>query len=170
MMVITNLNDLLDLELQHLHSMEEQITKTLPAIIRETDSDDLRGALSDHLLTTQEQLARIEGVLEIRNIKRDGIIDQSVANMLKEAQELTRFITDPGIKDVAIIAGADKIEHYEMAAYENAINLAKHLNVEREYIDNLEKTRREEKAAADKMKSLANEKGILERIEDAVID
>lgn len=168
--MITNLNDLLDLELQHLFSMEKQITETLPKIIRNVSSDDLRNALNDHLLTTEEQLVRLQEILSGRNIKPDSIIDQGTANILKESQDTAGTITDPGIRDVAIIGGAEKIEHYETAAYEGAITLAQHLNMDKKYIDNLQTSQNEEKDAANKLATFTKEKSLLEKIGDTLVE
>lgn len=154
-MKINNMTELLNSHIQSLHNIETQIVAALPQMINEADSQELKDTLSKHLEVTKDQLSRIEEICRQRNILIDGKIDEGIKNILLEGQNLISQIDNPALKDSAIMGGTEKVEHYEIAAYQSAKTLADKLDMD-DVSDKLGETLKEEKLAANKMSMLAS--------------
>ena len=135
---ITDLRELLKHELKDLYSAETQIIEGLPKMIEAARNPQLKKALSDHLKVTRDQKARldeIEEVLNYKNEKKDnngGFFAnlfkssegqqhcKAMEGLIKEAQSLMKEDMAPDVMDAALIAAAQKIEHYEIGSYGTA--------------------------------------------------
>jgi len=142
-------------QLQDLYSAEQQIIKALPKMIEETQSDELRNALNEHLQVTQTQAGRIETIFEELGEKAEGEKCKGMEGILKEGSELVKDAGD-GVRDAAIIAAAQRVEHYEMAGYGTARTYATLLGFD-EAANSLEQTLEEEKEADQTLSGLAEE-------------
>lgn len=150
-----NLNDLLTHELQDLYSAEEQILGALPDMIEGAGDPELQKALRTHQAQTEGHRARIEFVAEQLGVKLDGMTCKGMAGILKEASDLVGKQKDQAVRDAAIIASAQRVEHYEMAAYGTAAHFARALG-HGDAARRLEETLEEEKAADALLSNIAD--------------
>jgi ferritin-like metal-binding protein YciE len=153
-MKLENLTDVLHHELKDLHSAETQLLEALPAMAQATMTESLRDAFEAHLEETREQVQRLEEVAEILGMGITGETCEAMEGLIQEGEELIED-NDPGIAlDAALIAAAQRIEHYEIAAYGSASTFAKQLGHDKaEKL--LHKTLEEEKAADEKLNKIA---------------
>lgn len=152
-MPISNLPQLFSHVLSDLYSTEKQIIEALPQMIEASTDEKLRAALQEHLEVTQTQLDRLNTIKQTINFDTDMVCD-GIKGVLTEGQKSLAEITDLTTKDAAIIASAQKVEHYEMATYGTAQEFARLL----EYDDEaqlLEESLNEEKKADSDLSTLA---------------
>lgn len=134
-------------EIQDLYSAENQLLQELPKMMRVAASDELKEALNQHYKNTQDQVERLEQIFFILGVKEKERSCIGLSGIFKEGLEvLTRPQTTE--KDVAIIAAAQKAEHYEIAAYGTAKLHAKCLELGE--IASLLDATLDEKSATDK--------------------
>ncbi|PWU22716.1 ferritin-like domain-containing protein [Candidatus Cerribacteria bacterium 'Amazon FNV 2010 28 9'] len=162
---ISNLTDLLQSLLADLYATEQAIIAALPEMIDDTMDTKLHDALQEHLDTTKEQLSRLETInteLEFSTTKDAEGIDA----IIHATQQIVNAIIDSATKDAAIIAAAQKVEHYEIASYGSAAEFARQLKFN-SVASLLETTLGEEKDADAKLTSIAQgglfQKGVNEK-------
>jgi len=143
-------------QLQDLYDAEHQIIKALPKMIQAAQSDGLRAALNEHLNVTKEQANRIEQIFRGMGEKPKAEKCKGVQGVIKEGDDLIGEIKNEDVRDAAIIASAQRVEHYEIAGYGTARTYADLLD-ESEASDLLQQTLDEEKEADEKLTSLAGE-------------
>jgi len=154
-MKLESLRSLLIEQLQDLHSAEEQIIEALPKMIEKTNDPSLKSALNEHLTVTRQQLGRLGRIFdEITDADRDEQTCKGMEGLLKEGEEIVKAKGDPETRDAGIIASAQRVEHYEIAAYGCARTFAQLLN-RRDWAQLLQQTLDEEKEADQKLTSLA---------------
>lgn len=141
-------------QLRDLYDAERQIIKALPKMIRAASSEDLKRALEEHLEVTKEQEQRIARIFENHGDKVKAQKCKGMEGVLKEGAELVEKGWDTQVLDAAIIAAAQRVEHYEMAGYGCAHAYAELLGDD-EAGELLEKTLTEEKDANDKLTELS---------------
>ena len=118
-MAANSLQELYVAQLQDLYDAEQQIMKALPKMIQEAQSDELRAALSEHLEVTKTQAERIESISEELGTDPKNEKCKGMEGVLKEGSELLKE-TGEKVRDAAIIAAGQRVEHYEMAGYGTA--------------------------------------------------
>jgi len=165
-MKIDNLEELFKVQLQTLYDIEVQLINALPLLIDSAKSDGLKNALNQHLEVTKKQRQRLEEIGRDRDMDLEGKSDQGMMHILLEGQRLVNQIEDPEIRDSAIMGGTEKVEHYEMAAYQSAKTTAHKLD-DKEVADKLDETLKEEKQAADSI-SLMAQGGLMGKINQAL--
>lgn len=153
-MKITNLEQLLEDELKDLYSAEYQLLKALPAMAEAAESKDLRALFDKHLEQTQTHVQRIEEVCRDLNIEPSGKTCAGMAGLIKEAEEVIDSDMDAEPKQAALIGAAQRVEHYEIAAYGTARAHAKQLGYVKVY-EILTQTLNEEKDTDQKLTQLA---------------
>jgi ferritin-like metal-binding protein YciE len=126
-MKLQSLNDVLVHELQDLHSAEQQLIEALPKMAGAATNDKLRTAFNDHLGETRHHLERIEDVCSQIGISPSGERCKGMEGLIREGDEIITAAGDPAAKDAALIAAAQRVEHYEIAAYGTARTLADEL-------------------------------------------
>lgn len=156
-MATRTLKDLFIHSLSDIYSAEKQMTKSLPKMARAATSPDLRSAFEMHLEETQGQIGRIDQVVEASGIKLQRIKCVAMEGLVEEGQEQIAEIEKGPVLDTALIASAQKVEHYEIASYGSLIALAKQLG-ETAAVELLGETLKEEKATDEKLSLLAEEK------------
>lgn len=104
-------------ELKDLYSAEKQIIDALPRMISGAGNPDLKKALKEHLDVTQKQVKRLDKVFADLEFSPRGSKCGGMEGLLKEGASLLKEKTDPDVLDAAIIAAAQRVEHYEIAAY-----------------------------------------------------
>ncbi|KXV03148.1 hypothetical protein CR51_18255 [Caballeronia megalochromosomata] len=155
-MTATTLNDLFIHALSDVYSAEKQLTKALPKLARAATNPDLAAAFTAHLEETRGQVERIDRVVEVSELKLKRIKCVAMEGLVEEGQEQIDEIEKGPILDAALIAAAQKVEHYEIAAYGTLATLAKKLG----YNDGMKlllATLEEEKATDEKLTLLAKQ-------------
>lgn len=125
------LQDLFLDELRDIYWAEKHLVKALPKMQKAATSEELATAFEDHLAVTQEQVARLEQVFELLGEKPRGKKCEAMEGLVKEAESVIQD-TEEGssTRDVGLIIGAQKIEHYEIASYGGLAQVAKTLGLE----------------------------------------
>jgi|SRR4051812_20989596 len=132
-------------EIADIYDAEQQILKALPKMVEAVSSDELREALEEHRVQTEGHVERLEQIFaEIGEQPKKKC--KGMAGLLAEGEEMIKEDLEPELKDAAIIGAAQKVEHYEIAAYGTARTFAAYLGNERA-IELLEETLEEEKEA-----------------------
>ncbi len=114
------LEELLVDELKDLYSAEKQIIAALPKMAKAASSPDLRRAFERHLEETRRQLERLEQIGEDLEVKLSGKKCKGMEGLIDEGKELMEEDLDENALDAGLIGAAQKVEHYEMAAYGTA--------------------------------------------------
>jgi ferritin-like metal-binding protein YciE len=153
-MKINNMEDLFLHELRDLYSAEKQLTKALPKMAKAAGSDNLREAFESHLEETQGHVERLERIFEELGKAGRGVTCKAMQGLIEEGSEALELDTDDAIRDAAIIAAAQKVEHYEMAGYGTVRTFAELLGHDAA-ARLLQETLDEEKAADEKLTDLA---------------
>ncbi|MFY9792861.1 MAG: ferritin-like domain-containing protein [Candidatus Sulfotelmatobacter sp.] len=104
-------------QLQQLHSVETQITDALPKMIQSATEPQLKNALQTHLQETKGHVARLEQILNQATGSVDSKKSKGMAALITEGEDVIKDAADNSVRDAGIIAAAQKVEHYEMAAY-----------------------------------------------------
>lgn len=141
-------------ELKDIYSAEKQIVKALPKMIKAASSAELKIALQNHLGETENQVTRLEQISKNTGKPLTGKKCKAMEGLIEEAKETLEEDATPPVKDVAIIAAAQKVEHYEMASYGCARTYAKLLG-DTKSIELLQKTLDEEGKADKTLTSIA---------------
>ena len=145
-MSLDTLHDLMIAELRDLYSAETQIVKALPKMAEGAKTPSLRTAFENHLGETKEHIARLEKIFGMLNVSKSGKKCKGMEGLLEEGGEMLGEKGDDTVRDAGIIASAQRVEHYEIAAYGSTHAFAM-LMGHTEIADLLEMTLNEEKAA-----------------------
>lgn len=155
-MKIASLRDLYIEQLRDLYDGENQIIKALPKMIEATESEELSSALEEHLEVTRQQAQRLETIFQGLGENAKGEKCKGMEGIIKEGSEVIKEDMTETVKDAAIIAAAQRVEHYEIAGYGTVRTYAELLG-EEEAVDLLQQTLDEEKEADEKLSGLAEE-------------
>ncbi|MCC9137379.1 ferritin-like domain-containing protein [Pontibacter silvestris] len=155
-MKLNNLKDLLIHELKDVYNAEQQITKALPKMMEATSSDKLKSAFQEHLDVTKMQIERLDKVFDIMGEKASGEKCKAMEGIIKEANSMMSEKADASVMDAALIACAQRVEHYEIAAYGTVCAYAKQLGMN-DVLDLLMATLDEEKQTDEKLTAMAKE-------------
>jgi ferritin-like metal-binding protein YciE len=119
-----SLKDVLQEQLEDLHSAEEQLVQALPKMAQAANDVELQGAFQQHLEETRGHLKRVEEALGELGVSRPSEECKAMKGLIAEGEELIQKDGDPVAKDAALIGAAQRVEHYEIAAYGTARQLA----------------------------------------------
>ena len=150
----TTPRDLLIQEIKGLYSSEVQLMKALPRMARAAKQSDLKNAFARHLDETRRHARRIEEMMIRLAVSPRGKRCKTMEGLLEEGREGLAGIASPGMRDLALIAVAQKIEHHEIAGYGCARTLADMIG-ESELADALQETLDEEGAADKRLTEIA---------------
>ena len=153
-MKITNLEQLLEDELKDIYSAENQLLKALPEMAQAAESKDLRASFEKHLEQTRTHVQRIEEICRDLKIEPSGKTCAGMGGLIKEGQEVIESDMETEPKQAALIGAAQRVEHYEIAAYGTARAHAKQLGYVKAY-EVLTQTLNEEKDTDQKLTQLA---------------
>src|SRR5580698_1801673 len=126
---ISQLKEVFVDQLKDLYSAETQITKALPKMAKAATSPDLKKGFELHLEQTKVHVTRIESICKALGEKPTGKKCAATAGLVEEGAEAIEEKATPEMKDVMLIAAAQRVEHYEIAAYTSACSLAKALDL-----------------------------------------
>ena len=143
-------------ELRDLYSAENQLVKALPKMAKAASSDELRQGFEEHLEQTKEHVARLEQIFEALDESPKGKKCMGMEGLIKEGAEAMEEDFEDAVMDSALIGAAQRVEHYEIAAYGTTLEFANLLG-ETEAASLLEETLNEEKETDEKLTELAKE-------------
>ncbi|HTL56488.1 MAG TPA: DUF892 family protein [Candidatus Limnocylindrales bacterium] len=139
-------------ELADIYDAEKQLIKALPKMVKAAENDQLREGFEEHLQQTEEHVRRVEQVFERFGEKAKAKRCKAMVGLLEEGQELIREKAG----DAALICAAQKVEHYEIAAYGSLKSWAEFLD-ENEAAELLDETLEEEKETDQKLTEVAED-------------
>ncbi len=143
-------------ELKDLFSAENQLTKALPKMAKAASSDELRQGFEEHLEQTRGHVQRLQQIFEQLGEKATGKKCLGMEGLVKEGAETMGEDFEDAMMDAALIAAAQRVEHYEIAGYGSVIAYADLLG-ESEQASLLRETLEEEKETDKKLTELAKE-------------
>lgn len=133
-------------QLRQLHSAETQISEALPKMIDAATEPQLKNALQTHLQETRGHVARLEEILNQAKGSVESKKCKGIAALITEGEDIIKDATDESVRDAGIIGAAQKVEHYEIAAYGTVRTFAEILGNDRQS-ELLDQTLEEEKHA-----------------------
>lgn len=153
----TEFNSFKDLfvnQIEDLYDAENRLTSALPKMADAANSSQLKQAIRQHLTETQGHVSRLESIFREINVEPKRETCQAMKGLIAEGEEMISAKGDPDIKDAALIAAAQRVEHYEMSGYGTARAFARRLGLT-QAANLLQQTLDEEKAADQKLNQIA---------------
>ena len=155
-MASEGLNELYIDELKDLCNAENQLVKALPKMAKAASSDELRQEFEEHLEQTRGHVQRLEKIFKSLGESPKGKKCVGMEGLVKEGSEVMEEDFEGALMDAALIGAAQRVEHYEIAAYGTASEFAKILG-ESGHVSLLEETLQEEKETDERLTKLAEE-------------
>lgn len=153
-MAVKTMEELFIHELSDIYSAEKQMTKALPRLAKAAEAEELSAAFEAHLEETRGQVERIDQIAEILGIRIKRIKCDAMEGLVEESKDVIDQVKQGPLRDAALIGGAQKAEHYEIAAYGTLCALARQLGYDKA-LPLLEASLEEEKATDEKLTMLA---------------
>jgi ferritin-like metal-binding protein YciE len=151
---IQTMDDLFVHTLRDIYYAENQIAKSLPAMIEKASAPELKQAFQTHLSETQNQIKRLEEVFRLHGQEVKGVDCEAIDGILDEAQSIMGNVADQNVLDAAMLASAQAVEHYEITRYGTLATWAKELGRE-DCARLLHQTLEEERATDEKLTRIA---------------
>lgn len=155
---INSLQDLFVDQLRDLYSAEDQILQALPKMAQAANASELKKAFQTHLEQSRTHKQRLERIFTDLGITSGGQHCEAMEGLIKEGEEALQLQGDPVVKDAALIAAGQRVEHYEMAGYGTVRTFADHLGFDK--VEDLLQQTLDEEGEADKLLTSIAEGGI----------
>lgn len=153
-MSMQTLTDLFEDQLKDLYNAENQLTKALPRMAKRASSAQLKKAFETHLEETREHIERLDQLGEDLGLKLTGKTCKAMKGLIEEGKEVLEEDGEDALIDAALIAAAQRVEHYEISAYGTVRAMAEKLGHSKA-VKVLQKTLEEEYAADDKLTDIS---------------
>jgi len=127
-MELRSLNDVFEAQLGDLYDAEKQLLVALPKMAGAAQADELREAFETHLQQTRGHVERLERVFSDLGMPMPSETCKAMQGLIAEGNQIVLASGDPAAKDAALIAAAQRVEHYEIAGYGTVRTLAKELD------------------------------------------
>ena len=153
----TEFNSFKDLfveQIKDLYDAENRLTEALPKMADAATSSQLKQAFQNHLRETQGHVTRLDQVFRQINVEPKRETCEAMKGLIAEGETMIKAKGDPDIKDAALIAAAQRVEHYEISGYGTARSFALRLGLN-QAASLLQQTLQEEKAADEKLNQIA---------------
>jgi len=157
-MALNSFDDLFLEQLEDLYDAEQRLVTALPKMASAAHSSSLKSAFQDHLRETQQQVSRLEQIFSLLGKSARSKTCEAMKGLVAEGSEVISASGDPDVKDAALIAAAQRVEHYEIAGYGTLRTFAQRLG--RHDIAQLLQQTLDEEAAADKKLTALAERSI----------
>jgi ferritin-like metal-binding protein YciE len=154
MMKIESMEDLFLEQVEDLYDAEKRLVKALPKMAEASTSQSLRQAFESHLLETEGHVSRLETIFRTLGQDPKSHTCDAMKGLISEGDDMVSDIDQSPLRDAGLIAAANRVEHYEIAAYGSARTFADMLGLS-EAASLLEQTLQEEKTADQKLTKLA---------------
>ena len=155
---LDELQDLFHDELKDTYDAEHQLVKALPKMAKAATSPKLKAAFEAHLAQTEEHINRLDKVFEMIGKKPTRKSCKGMKGLIEEGEEMIKEKADPDVMDAALIAAAQRVEHYEMAAYGCLRTYAGHMDMDKAKM--ILQTTLDEEGETDKKLTMMAEKDI----------
>lgn len=149
-----SLNDLFLNQIEDLYDAENRLTKALPKMAEAAHSGQLKQAIQQHLTETQGHVSRLETIFRELKVEPKRETCQAMKGLIAEGDEMIDAKGDPEVKDAALIAAAQRVEHYEISGYGTVRTFAQRLGLTK-IANLLQQTLLEEVAADKKLTTIA---------------
>lgn len=143
-MPMENLHDAFIHELEDILHAEKQLSKAVPRLAKAATDEKLKNGFEKHAEQTKNQVARLERVFQMLNVKPKNRKCDGMAGLIEEASTIMGEDAEPEVMDALLIEAAQKVEHYEIATYGTLCTWAEELGYQ-DALDVLKETLREEK-------------------------
>jgi ferritin-like metal-binding protein YciE len=153
-MKLESLKDLYLEQLKDLYSAETQLVDALPKMAEAASAQDLKKGFNDHLKQTQEHVKRLERIFKDLGEDAKGETCEGMKGLIKEGSSMAKMKGEDAARDAGLIAAAQRVEHYEIAAYGTVRTYAELLGHD-QHVTLLEKTLNEEEETDDRLTQLA---------------
>ena len=153
-MTLDHLEDLLVEQLRDLYDAEDKLIAALPKMAASATSSELKNAFQQHLNETRNQKTRLEKAFRALGHEPESETCEAMQGLIAEGEEVMNASGDPLVKDAALIAAAQRVEHYEIAGYGCARTFARQLG-RQDVAELLQQTLEEEAAADEKLTRIA---------------
>ena len=154
-MKLESLRELFTQELQDIYSAEKMILKALPKMVQKASNASLRDAFEEHRIQTEGHVRRLDQVFDqLKDIDREDKKCKGMEGIIKENEDLLKEDAEPEVLDAGMISGAQRVEHYEIAAYGTVRTYASLLG-NQSWAQLLQQTLDEEKQTDQKLSDLA---------------
>jgi ferritin-like metal-binding protein YciE len=152
--MLDSLKSLLHEQIKDLYNAENQLLKALPKLAKKASSETLRAAFEGHLAETHGHVDRLVEAAQLLETKPSGKVCKAMQGLIEEGKEVLEEHGKPAVIDAALIAAAQRVEHYEIAAYASAMSMAEELG-ETKVVKLLQETLDEELGATDKLSDIS---------------
>ncbi len=149
-----DIQDLFIKELEGILDAEEQIVEALPDMVAAADSPDLKDTFKAHLTETKGQVVRLKKIFKMLKVEPRIAASAGMKGLIKEGVDAIKLYEKSPVRDAALIAKAQRIEHFEISAYGTLKTLAKELDFD-EVVDLLDDSLDEASKADKKLTKLA---------------
>jgi|SRR5579875_1025971 len=146
--------DLFVEQIEDLYDAENRLTQALPKMAEAATSPQLKQAFQDHLTETEGHVSRLEQIFREISVEPKREACEAMKGLIAEGEEMIKAKGDPSIKDAALIAAAQRVEHYEISGYGTARSFARRLGLT-QAANLLQQTLQEESAADEKLNQIA---------------
>jgi len=153
-MTLESMQDLLIHELRDIYSAENQLTKALPKMAKAAKTPELKQAFQMHLDETNNQVQRLDQIFQTMGVSSRGPKCKGMEGLIVEGSDMMKEHAEPSVADAGLISSAQRVEHYEIAAYGGARTFAQLLGMN-DVVGLLEQSLNEEKQADQKLTSIA---------------
>jgi ferritin-like metal-binding protein YciE len=154
---VKSLRELFGIELSYAYDCEKKLVeKGLPEMIESATSRELRSALEQHLQETRAHVTRLERVFSTIGMSPDTKTNDIFDKMASAAKDSKSNIDESALRDAALIANGNLVEHYEIAMYGTLVSFARHLGLQ-DAVGLLQQTLNEEKQADAKLTQIAEQ-------------
>jgi ferritin-like metal-binding protein YciE len=155
-MALNSFNDLFVEQLEDLYDAEQRLVKALPKMANAAHSSSLKTAFQEHFRQTEGHVSRLEKVFNMLGTSARSKTCEAMKGLVEEGEEAIKANGDPNVKDAALIAAAQRVEHYEIAGYGTARTFAQRLG-RSDAAQLLQQTLNEEAATDKKLTTLAEQ-------------
>jgi ferritin-like metal-binding protein YciE len=153
-MKLHTLHDLYLEQIMDLYSAEQQLVEALPAMEEAATDPELKQAFGDHLAETRTHVERLERIFGQLELKPSASTCEAMKGLIREGRQAISAEGEPEVRDAALIAAAQRVEHYEIAGYGTARTFASRLG-HFESVDELQRTLDEEAEADRRLTRIA---------------
>lgn len=154
--MLDSLKSLLEDQVKDLYNAENQLTKALPKMAKKADNATLREAFEKHLVETQQHIERLDEIAQLLEVKPSGKVCKAMKGLIEEGKEVLDETGQSPVIDAALIAAAQRVEHYEIAAYTEAHAIAEQLG-ESKIAKLFRVTLDEERGASEKLSAVGSQ-------------
>lgn len=154
MSTVASLQDLLLEELKDIYDAEKQLVKALPKMAKAASHPELKQGFTTHLEETKNHVTRLEQVFEALSVPAKGRPCKAMKGLVEEGSEAIDLEGPDAVRDACLIGAAQRVEHYEIAAYGTVRTLAETVGAT-EVVDLLQETLDEEKKTDETLTELA---------------